>query len=472
MRREARTSRRLLAVLGLFCAFGLAFGGTALAQDLREDGSGVIYTEVIIPDATPPGQTLDKRAEYFAEGKVVDLAQYLGIVYNFLISIAGLVASVMMIVGGFQYLTSGGDAGKIGAAKTRITNALMGLLLVLGAYTILKTINPALVVLKLPSVQVVSTELSFLPWCEDVVSKGLADPSSNGVQPLTGDRAICGSIGVYVPKGSGSATPPPQVQAQPQSRGYCLYRGTSCSTFQGGNPNLRQTCMPKLLTGDEIEKIVAERNRTHDETALQNLRGGMCLTCSALSQEKAVSLGYTDNSEAVCQAWMESANHGPFDTGTRDRVFYSGLNTTVISYCGYSDANNSCVQSDIDCNTAKHNEDEMTVSVRTYFESILKSTKPADVLPDCQGYDEGSSNIVWFDQDKGFEVYNDADQHLEDYPNHLFNVCKANPCDYNVSHGGCVPYQGGFATKIYKLSKLKLGGTYDCDNKGRDNHGI
>lgn len=73
------------------------------------------------------------------------LAQYIAGAYAFLISIAGLVASVMMIVGGFQYVTSAGDKSRIGAAKTRIVNALIGMVLAFGSYALLYTINPSLV---------------------------------------------------------------------------------------------------------------------------------------------------------------------------------------------------------------------------------------------------------------------------------------------------------------------------------------
>ena len=72
------------------------------------------------------------------------LAQYVGGVYTFLLSIAGMVAAVVMVVGGFQYLTSGGDKSKIAAGRKRIVNALSGLVLALSSYVILYVINPEL----------------------------------------------------------------------------------------------------------------------------------------------------------------------------------------------------------------------------------------------------------------------------------------------------------------------------------------
>ena len=54
----------------------------------------------------------------------------------------------MIVIGGVQYTTSYGSSGK-GEAKARILNAVLGLLLVLGAWVILYTINPDLVKLEL-----------------------------------------------------------------------------------------------------------------------------------------------------------------------------------------------------------------------------------------------------------------------------------------------------------------------------------
>lgn len=75
---------------------------------------------------------------------VVGLERYLLLIYKFMISIVGIVAGIMITIAGFQWLTAAGDSSKIKEARTKIMNALIGLVLALGAYTILYTINPAL----------------------------------------------------------------------------------------------------------------------------------------------------------------------------------------------------------------------------------------------------------------------------------------------------------------------------------------
>lgn len=86
---------------------------------------------------------------------ITDLGQYMYVVYNFLIGIVGLFATVMFIWGGFQYLYgAGGNAGAIGAAKARMTNALYGAVLAIGAVTLLHTISPDIVTLSLPRIPI------------------------------------------------------------------------------------------------------------------------------------------------------------------------------------------------------------------------------------------------------------------------------------------------------------------------------
>ena len=44
--------------------------------------------------------------------------------------VVGIVAVIMIIVGGFRYITSGGDSGKVGNAKNSLIYAIVGLIIV------------------------------------------------------------------------------------------------------------------------------------------------------------------------------------------------------------------------------------------------------------------------------------------------------------------------------------------------------
>lgn len=96
---------------------------------------------------------------------VTDLAQYIGLIYQYLTSIAGLFAVAMIMYGGMKWIFAGGDKGKIGSAQETIKNAVIGLILVAGSYVLLNTINPNLVRLQVPYVLEISSQRLAGAWC-------------------------------------------------------------------------------------------------------------------------------------------------------------------------------------------------------------------------------------------------------------------------------------------------------------------
>lgn len=72
-----------------------------------------------------------------------NLGQWLESLFTMLIVIAGILALIMIIVGGITYVTSE-SFGEKGKGKGYIMNAIAGLVLALGAWVILNTINPNL----------------------------------------------------------------------------------------------------------------------------------------------------------------------------------------------------------------------------------------------------------------------------------------------------------------------------------------
>jgi hypothetical protein len=73
------------------------------------------------------------------------LSTYLEMIFAFAISIAGILAVLMIVIGGIQYMTAYGNPGRLQNAKDRIFYAILGLLLAISAWLILYTINPDLI---------------------------------------------------------------------------------------------------------------------------------------------------------------------------------------------------------------------------------------------------------------------------------------------------------------------------------------
>ncbi len=80
----------------------------------------------------------------------MDLNKLIAWFYYFVVGIAGFAAFIMLIWGGFDWLTSAGSPAKITEAKDKISSAFTGLLLILASYLILQVINPELTTLNLP----------------------------------------------------------------------------------------------------------------------------------------------------------------------------------------------------------------------------------------------------------------------------------------------------------------------------------
>ncbi len=92
--------------------------------------------------ACPPGQ-YELLAPIGTLAGCVDLAGYLKGIIETVIGIAGILAVIMIVFCGIQMMASGSVSGK-SAAKECITNAIMGVLLAIGSWLLLNTINPLL----------------------------------------------------------------------------------------------------------------------------------------------------------------------------------------------------------------------------------------------------------------------------------------------------------------------------------------
>ncbi len=111
------------------------------------------------------------------------LPQYINVVYKYAIGFSVIVMIVVIMFSGIQWMMSG-VASSINDSRERIKNASLGLLLLFGANTILYTINPQLLNLKLPPMHAVR------PDAFDVVKKG-----DEGVRCDPGDETACQAMG-------------------------------------------------------------------------------------------------------------------------------------------------------------------------------------------------------------------------------------------------------------------------------------
>lgn len=74
------------------------------------------------------------------------IGQYIAGLQNYAIGIVGIIAVIVMMIGGIVWLTSGGNHHRIEEAKKLIGGSLVGILLVLSSYLILYIVNPKLTI--------------------------------------------------------------------------------------------------------------------------------------------------------------------------------------------------------------------------------------------------------------------------------------------------------------------------------------
>ncbi len=73
------------------------------------------------------------------------LSEYILAIFNYGLSVAGILAAIVLMAGGVLWLVSSGDASKITQAKELILGSITGLIILSSSYIILVQINPNLI---------------------------------------------------------------------------------------------------------------------------------------------------------------------------------------------------------------------------------------------------------------------------------------------------------------------------------------
>ena len=85
------------------------------------------------------------------------LPEYINYIFNFALVIGGLIVFGMLTWAGFKYLTSAGNPSIQKKAREKILASFLGLIILLSSYLILATIDPQLVVFRVPGIAKVAT---------------------------------------------------------------------------------------------------------------------------------------------------------------------------------------------------------------------------------------------------------------------------------------------------------------------------
>ena len=111
---------KIVSILAVVAVFVMIVSPLAVSAQFKD------------PDPTGKGVASD-----------TDLPSLLVRVINILLSIAGLVAVIFLIVGGFRYITAGGNEENAEAGKKTIINAIIGIVVIILSFVIVRVISNA-----------------------------------------------------------------------------------------------------------------------------------------------------------------------------------------------------------------------------------------------------------------------------------------------------------------------------------------
>lgn len=144
--------KKILLLSFIFITTLLPLGTLAAFENLNEP---ILFTpQISIPE---PGQKetnwlFSAGKGYALEPTLAPIAIYINSLYQYMAGAIGIIAAIMIMVGGIIWLTSAGSSTKVEEAKEMIVSSLIGMALVLCSWIILYTVNPDLVNLKAPAV--------------------------------------------------------------------------------------------------------------------------------------------------------------------------------------------------------------------------------------------------------------------------------------------------------------------------------
>lgn len=207
------------------------------------------------------------------------LPEYVNAVYAWLIPAAALVAVVMIMIGGMQYVIARGSPKGIDAAKSRIQHAVEGILLLMFAYTIINLFDTDLVTLpnlRPPQIRRV-VYLDPTSTCEYMMAYGITITPPSAAASGTTSATACGNSGTissvagYVGGGATtlavgdtcrysacSDTLATCVASTTSSSGYACTRCANAANLSDGNP------MQNAPAPSEATCASLERNDTSD----------------------------------------------------------------------------------------------------------------------------------------------------------------------------------------------------------------
>lgn len=121
----------VLATLSLLIAFSAGVSAQTQKPNDQTQTANIQASTCQGAELTfPPGQVNPNACAFAGNPPEQKINQLVATIVNLFSVLVGAVAVIMIIVGGFRYITSGGDSGNVSTAKNTILYAIVGLVIV------------------------------------------------------------------------------------------------------------------------------------------------------------------------------------------------------------------------------------------------------------------------------------------------------------------------------------------------------
>jgi hypothetical protein len=247
--------------------------------------------------------------------QVKDVSKYVRVVYEWMVKSGIIISVVLIMVGGMQYAFGAITPEQISKAKKRIINSVIGIVLLLGSYLLLFTINPQLLNLKVPSLPLIKTII--LPEnqsCSEYKKKGYEiNPKTPGkcgdtsalIKDPSGNNAASGSLCNWT-----ECDDADERCAHTDGKSQCLKceditEGNSlgitpsanlCNSLSRNTEGRKQEVC--IWTKDsKLNTSTIEIGNMHGACAMMNLDCSLVSSCDQYDNKVTLSNGYAQNVE-------------------------------------------------------------------------------------------------------------------------------------------------------------------------------
>ncbi len=144
-----------------------------------------------------PGSDSQTQVTFGGRRDFANIGDFIALMYEYGIVLIGLFSSIMIIVAGAQWVTSGGSPDRVQSAKKRIGGAVTGLILASFSYVILNYISPSLVSFRLPQIWMINSFDVAPSLCGEIVDNNapgktppLLSPVERTISPSTPTKEV------------------------------------------------------------------------------------------------------------------------------------------------------------------------------------------------------------------------------------------------------------------------------------------